>query len=38
MKEIIAFAAAWMTMMFGLIPQQDVFQRVQSSRSEKIAV
>ncbi len=37
-KEIIAFAAAWMTMMFGSIPQQDVFQRVQSSKTEKIAV
>ncbi|MHB1237135.1 MAG: high affinity choline transporter 1 [Gallionella sp.] len=37
-KEIIAFAAAWMTMMFGSIPQQDVFQRVQSSRTERIAV
>jgi Na+/proline symporter len=38
LKEILAFAAAWMTMMFGSIPQQDVFQRVQSSRTEKIAV
>jgi Na+/proline symporter len=35
---VIAFAAAWCTMMFGSIPQQDVFQRVQSSKSEKIAV
>lgn len=38
LKSIITFAAAWMTMMFGSIPQQDVFQRVQSSKSEKIAV
>jgi solute:Na+ symporter, SSS family len=38
LKEIIAFAAAWMTMMFGSIPQQDVFQRVQSSKTIKIAV
>ena len=38
LKEILAFAAAWVTMMFGSIPQQDVFQRVQSSRTEKIAV
>jgi Na+/proline symporter len=38
LKEVIAFAAAWMTMMFGSIPQQDVFQRVQSSKTEKIAV
>jgi solute:Na+ symporter, SSS family len=37
-KEIIAFAAAWMTMMFGSIPQQDVFQRVQSAKTERIAV
>lgn len=38
LKEIIGFAAAWMTMMFGSIPQQDVFQRVQSSKSVRIAV
>lgn len=38
LKEMIAFAAAWMTMMLGSIPQQDVFQRVQSARTEKIAV
>ncbi len=37
-KEIIAFAAAWVTMMLGSIPQQDVFQRVQSSKTEKIAI
>jgi Na+/proline symporter len=37
-KEIIGFAAAWITMMFGSIPQQDVFQRVQSSKTEKIAI
>jgi SSS family solute:Na+ symporter len=37
-KEIIGFAAAWVTMMFGSIPQQDVFQRVQSSKTEKIAI
>jgi SSS family transporter len=38
LKEVIAFVAAWVTMMLGSIPQQDVFQRVQSSRTEKIAV
>jgi SSS family solute:Na+ symporter len=38
LKEVIAFVAAWITMMFGSIPQQDVFQRVQSSKTEKIAV
>jgi Na+/proline symporter len=37
-KEILAFTAALITMMFGSIPQQDVFQRVQSSRTEKIAI
>jgi Na+/proline symporter len=37
-KEIIGFAAAWMTMMFGSIPQQDVFQRVQSSKTVNIAI
>lgn len=37
-REIIAFAAAWVTMMFGSIPQQDVFQRVQSSKTENIAI
>jgi SSS family transporter len=38
LKDMLAFTAAWVTMMFGSIPQQDVFQRVQSSKSEKIAV
>ncbi|MFI4980192.1 MAG: sodium:solute symporter family protein [Nevskiales bacterium] len=38
LKAIIAFAAAWVTMMFGSIPQQDVFQRVQSAKTEKIAI
>jgi len=38
LKEIIAFFAAWITMMLGSTPQQDVFQRVQSSKTIKIAV
>ena len=38
LKEVIAFAAALLTMMFGYIPKQDVFQRVQSAKTEKIAV
>jgi len=38
LKEIVGFFAAWITMMLGSIPQQDVFQRVQSSKTEKIAV
>ncbi len=33
-KDILAFVAAWVTMMFGSIPQQDVFQRVMSAKSE----
>ena len=37
-REVIAFIAAAVTMTLGSIPQQDVFQRVQSARSEKIAV
>lgn len=32
-KDMLAFAAAWVTMMFGSIPQQDVFQRVMSAKS-----
>jgi len=35
--EVIAFFAAWITMMLGSIPQQDVFQRVTSSKNEKTA-
>jgi SSS family solute:Na+ symporter len=36
--EWLAFIAAWMTMMLGSIPQQDVFQRVTSAKSAKIAI
>jgi SSS family solute:Na+ symporter len=36
-RETLWFFAAWITMMLGSIPQQDVFQRVSSSRTEKIA-
>lgn len=36
--EILAFVAAWITLGFGSIPQQDVFQRVNSSRDEDTAV
>ena len=38
LKDIIGFTAAWITIMFGSIPQQDVFQRVQSSKTIHIAV
>ncbi len=33
-----AFLGAWLTMMLGSIPQQDVFQRVTSAKSAKIAI
>ena len=35
---IVGFVAALITMGFGSIPQQDVFQRANSSRSERTAV
>jgi len=35
---VLAFVAAWVTMGFGSIPQQDVFQRVMSAKDEKTAV
>ncbi|MGH8665165.1 MAG: sodium:solute symporter family protein [Burkholderiales bacterium] len=34
----IPFVAAWVTMMLGSIPQQDVFQRITSAKDEKTAV
>lgn len=37
-KDIVGFFAAWITMMLGSIPQQDVFQRVQSAKTRAIAV
>ena len=37
-RDIVAFIAAWVTMMFGSIPQQDVFQRVMSAKDENTAV
>ena len=37
-KEWFAFVAAWATLAIGSIPQQDVFQRVMSSRNASIAV
>ena len=36
--EILAFVGAAVTIMFGSIPQQDVFQRVMSARTETISV
>ena len=37
-RDILAFVGAAVTMMLGSIPQQDVFQRVMSAKSEKTAV
>jgi Na+/proline symporter len=37
-REWLWFAAAWMTLAVGSIPQQDVFQRVTSAKDEKTAV
>ncbi|HZX30526.1 MAG TPA: sodium:solute symporter family protein [Rhodocyclaceae bacterium] len=34
----ITFIGAWLTMMLGSIPQQDVFQRITSAKSAKVAV
>jgi solute:Na+ symporter, SSS family len=36
--DVLAFIGAAVTLMLGSIPQQDVFQRVTSARSERIAV
>lgn len=36
-KDIVAFLAAAVTMMFGSIPQQDVYARVMSAKTENIA-
>ena len=36
-RDVIAFVAAWSTMALGSIPQQDVFQRVASAKTERIA-
>ncbi len=34
----VPFVGAWLTMMLGSIPQQDVFQRMTSAKDEKTAV
>jgi Na+/proline symporter len=34
----LAFVAAWLTMMLGSVPQQDVFQRITSAKTAKIAI
>jgi solute:Na+ symporter, SSS family len=35
---VLTFVAAWISIGLGSIPQQDVFQRVMASKSEKVAV
>lgn len=37
-KGIVEYMAAWMTIGLGSIPQQDVFQRVMSAKSERTTV
>ncbi|WP_319242923.1 sodium:solute symporter family protein [uncultured Propionivibrio sp.] len=37
-SQWFAFLGAWLTMMLGSIPQQDVFQRVTSAKSARIAI
>jgi solute:Na+ symporter, SSS family len=37
-KDILAYIAAWITVGLGSVPQQDVFQRVMSAKSERTAV
>lgn len=34
----ITFIGGWMTMMLGSVPQQDVFQRITSAKSAKVAL
>ncbi|MDA8328802.1 MAG: sodium:solute symporter family protein [Betaproteobacteria bacterium] len=38
LPDVLAFIGAWVTMMFGSIPQQDVFQRIMSAKNERVAV
>lgn len=38
MIDILAWMAAFFTMALGSVPQQDVFQRVNTSKNEKVAV
>lgn len=38
LRDILAFIGAFVTLALGSIPQQDVFQRVMSGKSEKVAV
>lgn len=37
-KAWLGFLAAWLTMMLGSIPQQDVFQRITSAKTPRVAL
>ncbi|NVP17876.1 sodium:solute symporter family protein [Candidatus Gracilibacteria bacterium] len=37
-KEFLAWIAAWLTLGLGSIPQQDVYQRIMSAKSAKVAM
>nr|MDD3720187.1 sodium:solute symporter family protein [Candidatus Gracilibacteria bacterium] len=37
-REFLTWVAAWITLGLGSIPQQDVYQRVMSSKNEKVAM
>lgn len=36
-QAVLAYVAAWITLGFGSLPSQDIFQRAMSSKSEKVA-
>ena len=38
LEEWVPFIGAWITMMLGSVPQQDVFQRITSAKDERTAV
>lgn len=38
LAEWVPFIGAWITMMLGSVPQQDVFQRITSAKDERTAV
>jgi SSS family transporter len=38
LTSVLGFISAWVTMGFGSIPQQDIFQRVMSAKDEKTAM
>ncbi|WP_425480290.1 sodium:solute symporter family protein [Hydrogenivirga caldilitoris] len=38
LKDVLLYVSAWITIGLGSIPQQDVFQRLMSAKSERVAV